>query len=619
MSNFIFIFVAIYSYLWYNKDEEVITMKLTVSKSKNSASFYVQKTIRKPDGKVTTITIEKLGNLTEVTTKAGGKDPYVWAQEYVNELNRNEYDENKEILVNYSPSKLLKKGEQKLFNCGYLFLQKIYYQLGLDKICRDISGRHSFEYDLNDILSKLIYTRILFPASKLSSNKQARKLIEQPSFELHDIYRSLSVLAEENDFIQTQLYKNSQKVIERRKDILYYDCTNYFFELEEADELRRYGKSKQHQPLPIVGMGLFMDHDGIPLAFDIYPGNKNEQPTLKPLEKKVIRDYGMEQIIVCTDAGLSSKANRKFNDKTIDGVQIRSFITTQSVKQLPEYLKEFALDPKGWHLPGSSETFCLDEMDEEADYHKVFYKDRWIKEDLSQKEIKNGAKPLEQHLIVSFSPKYKNYQRKIRKGQIDRAQKLIDSGNYKQRPKNQNDPHRFIVREKVTKDGEICSEELVYLDTDAILEEERYDGFYAVCSNLSDMSVEEIVEINKKRWEIEECFRIMKTDFKARPVYLRTEDHIRSHFLTCFIALMIYRILEKKLKEAFTCEEIIDTLRNMWMARPGEKLGYTPVYTRTDLTDALHETAGFRTDYQIITDVNMRKIIRLTKKKSNNI
>ena len=619
MSNFIFIFVAIYSYLWYNKDEEVITMKLTVSKSKNSASFYVQKTIRKPDGKVTTITIEKLGNLTEVTTKAGGKDPYVWAQEYVNELNRNEYDENKEILVSYSPSKLLKKGEQKLFNCGYLFLQKIYYQLGLDKICRDISNRHLFEYDLNDILSKLIYTRILFPSSKLSSSKQAKKLIEQPSFELHDIYRSLSVLAEENDFIQAQLYKNSQKVIERRKDILYYDCTNYFFELEEADELRRYGKCKQHQPLPIVGMGLFMDHDGIPLAFDIYPGNKNEQPTLKPLEKKVIRDYGMEQIIVCTDAGLSSKANRKFNDKIIDGIQIRSFITTQSVKQLPEYLKEFALDPEGWHLPGSSETFCLDEIDEEADYHKVFYKDRWIKEDLSQRKIKNGAKPLEQHLIVSFSPKYQSYQRKIRKGQIDRAQKLIDSGNYKQRPKNQNDPHRFIVREKVTKDGEICSEELVYLDTDAILEEERYDGFYAVCSNLSDMSVEEIVEINKKRWEIEECFRIMKTDFKARPVYLRTEDHIRSHFLTCFIALMIYRILEKKLKEAFTCEEIIDTLRNMWMARPGEKLGYTPVYTRTDLTDALHETAGFRTDYQIITDVNMRKIIRLTKKKSNNI
>ena len=590
-------------------------MKLTVSKSKNSASFYVQKTIRKPGGGVTTVTIEKLGNLSEVTAKAGGKDPYVWAQEYVNELNRKEYEENKQILVSYSPSKLLRKGEQKLFNCGYLFLQKIYFQLGLDKICQEISSRHSFEYNLNDVLSKLIYTRILFPSSKLSSNKQARKLLEQPTFELHDIYRALSVLAQENDLIQAQLYKNSQRVIDRRTDILYYDCTNYFFELEEADSLRRYGKSKQHQPLPLVGMGLFMDYDGIPLAFDLYPGNQNEQLTLKPLEKKVIRDYGMERIVVCTDAGLSSKTNRKFNDRTIDGVQIRSFLTTQSVKQLPDYLKDFALDPEGWHLPGIPEAFNLTELDESEDYHKIFYKERWMKEDLSQREAKSGAKPLEQRLIVSFSLKYKNYQRKIRNGQIERAQKMIDHGNYKQRPKNQNDPYRFIAREKMTKDGEICSEELVYLNAEVIAEEERYDGFYAVCTNLEEMSVEEIIKINKKRWEIEECFKIMKTDFKARPVYLQTEDHIRAHFLTCFMALMIYRILEKKLGEEFTCDEIIDTLREMWLARPGEKLGYTPVYARTDLTDKLHETAGFRTDYQIISDVNMRKVIKESKSK----
>lgn len=595
--------------------EEGLAMKLTVSKSKNSASFYVQKTIRKQDGKITTVTVEKLGNLTEVTAKANGKDPYVWAQEYVNELNRKEYDESKEIIVSYSPSKLLKKDEQKLFNCGYLFLQRIYYQLGLDKICKEISSRYLFEYDLNDVLSKLIYTRILFPSSKLSSNKQAARLLEQPSFELHDIYRALSVLADENDLIQSQLYKNSQSVIERRKDVLYYDCTNYFFEIDEADDLRRYGKSKQHQPLPIVGMGMFMDYDGIPLAFDIYPGNKNEQPTLKPLEKKVINDFGLKEIIVCTDAGLSSKANRRFNDKAINGARIRSFITTQSVKQLPGYLKEFALNDDGWHLAGSTKTFNLNDIDETLYLDRVFYKDRWIKEDLSQKEIKSGTRPLEQHLIVSFSPKYKRYQRKIRKGQIERAQKLIDSGNYKQRPKNQNDPHRFIVREPATKDGEICSQEHVYLNADAIMEEERYDGFYAVCTNLEDMSVEEIVKINKKRWEIEECFQIMKTDFKARPVYLQTEQHIKAHFLTCFIALMIYRILEKQLKETYTCEDIIDTLRNMWIARPGEKLGYIPVYTRTDLTDALHETAGFRTDYQIISDVNMRKVIRRSKNK----
>lgn len=590
-------------------------MKLTVSKSKNSASFYVQKTIRNPNGSVTTVTVEKLGNLTEVTSKAGGKDPYVWAQEYVNELNRKEYDQNKEIIVSYSPSRLLKKNEQKLFNCGYLFLQRIYYRLGLDRICADISSRHSFEYDLNEVLSRLIYTRILYPSSKLASNKQAAKFIEQPSFELHDIYRALSVLAEENDFIQAQLYKNSQKVLERRRDILYYDCTNYFFELEEADELRRYGKSKQHQPLPIVGMGMFMDHDGIPLAFDIYPGNQNEQPTLKPLEKKVIQEYGLEQVIVCTDAGLSSKTNRRFNDKAVNGVQIRSFITTQSVKQLPEYLKDFALDPNGWSLPGSDRTFNLNELDQEKDYNKIFYKDRWIKEDLSQRKIKEGAKPLEQHLIVSFSLKYRNYQRKIRNGQIERAQQLINSGRYKQSPKNQNDPHRFITRETATTDGEICSKELVYLNTSIIQEEERYDGFYAVCTNLDKIGVDEIIRINKKRWEIEECFRIMKTDFKARPVYLQTETHIRAHFITCFISLVIYRLLEKELLEAYTCEEIIDTLRNMVVARPGEKLGYTPVYTRTDLTDSLHEAAGFRTDYQIITDVNMRKVIRASKKK----
>lgn len=590
-------------------------MKLTVSKSKNSASFYVQKTIRKSNGSVTTVTVEKLGNIDEVRTKAGGKDPYVWAQEYVNELNRKEYDQQKEIIIRYSPSKLLKKGEQKSYNCGYLFLQDIYHSLGLHKICNTISSRHAFQYDLNDVLSKLIYTRMLFPSSKLAANKQAGIFIEQPTFELHDIYRSLSVLAKENDFIQAELYKNSHNVIERRKDVLYYDCTNYYFELEEADDLRRYGKSKQHQPLPLVGMGLFMDYDGIPLAFDIYPGNKSEQKTLKPLEQKVIRDYGLDQIIICTDAGLSSKSNRKFNDKSIHGDRLRSFITTQSVKQLPGYLKEFALDPDGWHLTGDERTYNINQLDETIDFNKVYYKERWIKEDLSNRKIKEGAKPLEQHLIVTFSPKYQRYQRKIRQGQIERAPILINSGKYKSRQKNQNDPHRFIGRQVMTDDGEACSKDIPFLDTAAIAEEEKYDGFYAVCTNLENMETSQIIRINQKRWEIEECFRIMKTDFKARPVYLQTEEHIRAHFITCYIALFVFRILEKRLGEKYTCEEIISTMRTMMMSRPGEKLGYIPAYTRTDLTDALHETFEFRTDYEIITDVNMKRIIRDTKKK----
>lgn len=590
-------------------------MKLTVSKSKNSASFYVQKSIRKESGGTTSITVEKLGNLEEVRAKAGGKDPYVWAQEYVDELNHREYEEQKEIIVSYSPSKLIEKGEQRAFNCGYLFLQKIYYSLGLNKICNTISARHSFDYDLNDILSKLVYTRILYPSSKLSSSKQASKFIEYPSFELHDIYRALSVLSEENDFVQSELYKNSQKVIERRSDILYYDCTNYYFEIEEADELRRYGKSKQHQPLPIVGMGLFMDYDGIPLAFDIYPGNQNEQPTLKPLEKKVLKDYGLEQIVVCTDAGLSSKSNRKFNDRTIGESRTRSFITTQSIKQLPDSLKDFALDSDGWHLLGDNNIYNINELDENEYYDAIFYKDRWIIEDVTGKQKKRGTKPLEQHLIVSFSFKYKNYQSRIREGQIQRAQKLIESGKYKQRANNQNDPHRFIKRDVMTENGEECTKEIPSLDIDLIADELKYDGFYAVCTNLENLSLDKIIKINKKRWEIEECFRIMKTEFKARPVYLQREDRIKAHFLTCFISLFIFRILEKKLSEKYTCEEIINTLRNMDMNRSGDRCGYVPAYTRTDLTDDLHAAVGFRTDYEIIKNMSMKKIIKESKKK----
>lgn len=294
--------------------------------------------------------------------------------------------------------------------------------------------------------------------------------------------------------------------MERRRDILYYDCTNYFFEIEEADGLRRYGKSKQHQPLPLVGMELFMNHDGIPLAFDIYPGNKNKQPTLKPLEKKIIRDYGLDQVIVCTDAGLSSKTNRKFNDLSIGGERVRSFITTQSVKQLPTYLKEFALDSAGWHLAGDRKTYNLDELDKKEDSGKVFYKDRWIKEDFSGRKMRESAEPLEQHLIVSFSPKYKNYQRKIRQGQIECAQELIRSGRYKQRPKNQNDLHRFIARNRMTEEGEACTKEIPYLNTTAIADEEQYDGFYAVCTDLEEMGVEQIIRISKKRWEIAMSF-----------------------------------------------------------------------------------------------------------------
>ena len=589
-------------------------MKLTISKSKNSATFYVQKSIRKSNGSVSSVTIEKLGNLDQVRARANGADPYQWAQEYVNELNRTEYEEQKSVMISRSPVKLMKKGDAHSFNCGYLFLQRIYYDLGLDKICRSIQEKYSFEYDLNEVLSILTYTRILYPSSKNAANQKARTFLEQPSFQLHDIYRALSVLSAESDLIQSRLYQNSQKILERRDDILYYDCTNYYFEIEQEDELRRYGKSKQHQPLPIVGMGLFMDADGIPLAFSIYPGNQNEQPTLKPLEQKVLNDYGMSQVVVCTDAGLSSVQNRKFNDRKLGNVRIRSFITTQSIKMLPSDLEGYALDETGWHLAGEEGVYDLNSLDDEKDYDKTFYKEKWITEDISQKSRRQGNAPLEQRLIVTFSLKYRNYQRKVREDQISRARKIIDSGSSDRKGKNQNDPNRFIAVDAITENGEVCAKKIPYLDETIISEEEKYDGFYAVCTNLENTPVSKIIQINHGRWEIEECFRIMKTEFQARPVYLQREDRIKAHFLTCYLALFIFRILERRLDGKYTCSDIIRTLRDMKMYRPGEKLGYYPSYTRTDLTDALHEIAGFRTDYEVFTDAGMRKVIQASRK-----
>ena len=587
------------------------TLKLTITKSKNAVCFYVQKTVRK-DGKVTTVTVEKLGNLDQVKTRAAGTDPYEWARNYVEELNRKQYEEQKEIIISRSPQKLIRRDEQQAFNIGYLFLQDIYYELGLDKICRKIEQRYSFSYDLNDILSRLVYTRILFPSSKLSSMQLSHKLLEQPSFELQDLYRSLSVFAQENDFIQEQLYKNSQKVLARDKEFLYYDTTNYYFEIEAQDDFRRYGKSKEHKPNPIVGMGLFMDRDGIPISCTVFPGS-NEKPTILPLERKILQDYGMDKVVVCTDAGLATKSLRKFNNLQLGKEQVRSFITVQSLKQLKEEYREWALAADGWHLPGSEREFSLTELDESADRDKVFYKERWLMEDISAKKQDAGVKPLEQRLIVSYSIKYRDYLQSVRKAQVERANAMIEKGESR-KGNEQNDPARFIANVAVTKDGEVCEKEISYLDTEKIFEEEKYDGFYAVCTNLEKQPVSEILKINKKRWEIEECFRIMKTDFLARPVFLQRQDRIRAHFLTCYIALFIYRILEKKLEEKYTCTQLLSTLKEMMAVKAGNNTGYLPAYTRTEITDALHETFGFRTDYEITTNRGMRTLIGKTKK-----
>ncbi len=576
-------------------------MRLKITKTNSDTNYYVIKDIKTPSGKRTTMIYEKLGNEQDLLKKSNGEDILDWIKKYIKDLNEKEKEHKNDILIKKSPSKIISKDEQFCFNVGYVFLQNIYHSLRLNNICSEISDKYKFNYDLDNILSRLVYSRIIYPSSKLATFELSKKYIEQPNFELHDIYRALEVIAKETDFIQSELYKNSLRVSKRNTKILYYDCTNYFFEIEQESGLRQYGPSKEHRPNPITQMGLFMDGDGIPLAFSITAGNTNEQITLTPLEEKILEDFKLSKFIVCTDAGLASTANRKFNDK-----DDRAFITTQSIKKLKKHLMDWALDPNGWHLSGDKKEYNIKEIENdekslELYKDRTFFKARWIKE--------NG---LEQKLIVTYSLKYRNYQRQIRNSQIERAKVAIANKSFKLDKCNQNDFKRFIKKTNITKDGEVAEKKVLSLNTDTIQKEEKFDGFYGVCTNLDD-DPEEIIKVNQRRWEIEESFRIMKSEFKARPVYLSRDDRITAHFTTCFLSLVILRFLEKILDEKYTSSEIIDTLKNMNMQKNFD-CSYEPIYTRTDLTDDLHEKFGFRTDYEILQESRLKKILTKTKK-----
>lgn len=549
-------------------------MKVTTSKSKNSESFYITQSYIDSNGKSTSKRIRKLGTLKELTETLGTDRDGVmeWAREQAR-LETENYKREKEaktVLVPFHADRQLDYGCQKLYKGGYLFLQSVYYGLGLDRVCRKIRDRHKFQYDLNAILSDLVYTRILEPGSKRASYRAAMDYLEKPSYEEHDVYRALDVLASECDFIQSEAYKNSNFQIDRNDGVLYYDCTNYYFEIEQEDGSKKYGKSKEHRPNPIVQMGMFTDGDGIPLAFSIFPGNQNEQQSLKPLEKIVLQRFGHSRFIYCCDAGLGSEGNREFNH-----MGERSFIVTQSIKKLPAEDREWALNGSGFRRLSDDKPVELSEIREEKDC--LFYKD-----------CPYTTKKLHQRLIITYSPKYAAYQKEIRRRQVERAEKMA-----------------------VTKDGEAAGIEY-YLDEDKIAEEARYDGLYAVCTDLLDDDVAPILRVSEGRWRIEECFRIMKTDFEARPAFVRLEARLMAHFLTCFLALLVYRILEKKLGGIYTCEEILGTLKEMDFADV-EDQGYMPLYRRSKLTDALHEVCGIRTDYQFITRQKMRGIQKRSK------
>lgn len=574
-------------------------MRLGWSKKGNSVSYYAQKTIY-IDGKNKSMVVKRFGSEKYICETYGVTDAKAWAKEQVAIMNQEETEGTAPVSIELSPIAEIPTNKQRCFNGGYLFLQDIYHELGMDRISKAIAQKYDFQYNLNAILSRLVYARILYPSSKRSTFEDSHRFIEQPDFELHQIYRALSVIAKESDYIQSTLFKNSLKISKRETGIIYYDCTNFYFEIEQAEDDKQYGLSKENRPLPIVEMGLFMDAEGIPLAFCINPGNQNEQLSLIPLEKKLLTDFDMSKFVVCTDAGLSSTSNRMFNNDS-DGN--RAFVTTQSLKKLKKHLKTWALSSDGWKVSGDADNrlYDISALNESKDKEKIFYKSRWIKE--------NG---LEQQLIVTFSLKYKEYQHTIRSRQLDRALKAVQSGKSSIESKRQNDPKRFIKADHSTKEGEVADKTTYYIDSTVVSTEEQYDGFYAVCTNLED-DAQSIVKINKRRWEIEECFRIMKSDFEARPVYLHDKERIKAHFITCFIALIVYRYLEKKLDNKYTCSQILDCLKEMNFLKLEGK-GYIPTYTRTELTDALHNAFGFSTSMEIVPIMKMRNICAQTKK-----
>lgn len=573
-------------------------MRVTTSKSKNAESFYISKGYVNDKGVSTSVIIRKLGTLKDLLPEHGPTrdDVMVWAKEQarIETLKYKREKEEKQIKLTFHADRPLDYDKQVFYRGGYLFLQSIYYQLQINKICRKLKQKHKFKYDINAILSDMIYARILEPRSKRSSYKAASEFLEKPSYKLHDVYRALDVLGAECDLIQAELYKNSHFLGARNDKVLYYDCSNYYFEIEQEDGNKKYGKSKEHRPNPIIQMGLFMDGDGIPLAFSTFAGNANEQ-TSKPLEKKILGEFGCQKFIYCSDAGLGSESIREYNH-----MGERAYIVTQSIKKLKKEEKEWALDPQGFKKVSDDTPVDITKLN--SNDKGLYYKDEPY-----------TTKKLHQRLIITYSPKYAAYQRTIRDKQVERAQKMLDSGNTKKNRKNPNDPARFIEKTAVTPEGEAA--DIKYsLDENKITEETLYDGLYAVCTDLLDDNVADILKVSEGRWQIEECFRIMKTDFSARPVYLQDENRIQAHFLICFLALTIYRFLEKKMDLKYTCEELLETLKAINFAEIQEQ-GYIPLYKREAITDDLHEACGFRTDYQFITKSKMRTIQKKSKRK----
>lgn len=610
--------------------------RIKINTSINSKSYSIIDDYYR-NGKRTTRVVDTIGNYEKVSklAESEGIDVDTWLINYLNNYKEKHgvpIRGEKVIIEKYS-NKIIPINKINKYNIGYLFLEDIYYSLKLDKTINTVTKKHKFEFDLNEVLSYLVYSRIIFPSSKLKTYELSKNFIETPKYNLENIYRGLTYLCSNLDYIQKELYNNSKSVVDRKTRIFYYDCTNYYFDISEEDDLRKYtGNAKDKKGKPVVGMGLFLDGNGYPIAMNIYPGSDNESTTLIPLQKKIIGidpltdfeidgfDIENKNTIICTDAAMCTDQIKLFNVE-----KGRAFVITQSIKKLKKEYQEEVFKDDNWRIVGDlSKTYKLSSILNNEELRKKYY------ETVFYKIVQTETKSVKQDLIVTFQIKYKDYLTNVRNGQIERAKKKISSSSNGDKIKlstNPNDYRRFIKEDistsKKAKNKEEENslneskkkEKFIYsysINEDTIKDEEKYDGYYGVTTNLNG-EVKDILKISKNRWEIEENFRILKSDFESGDIYLSREDRITAHFLTCFISLLIYRILENKLNYKYTNTEIIEKLREMEVYEE-KGTGYSPAYVRNNLTDDLHDVFGFRTDYEITTYEDFKKIFKQLKK-----
>lgn len=580
--------------------------KLNITRSKNAKCFYVQTSYRKKDGRVTTKNVMRLGNENHIKETYGVDDAEAWARAYVEELRRKEKEGEHGIMLELHADKRIGSAD-RLYNGGDIYIEKTASKLNLRNICAGISERHSFKFDLYDYLRRMVGCRILNPGSKLSDFLSGNRFLEHKELKLENFYRSLDVIGDEMNELQAGIYRNSLESIGRNTGVIYYDCTNVFFETETDDDFRKYGHSKENRPNPLVQIGMFMDMDGLPLAMCVNPGNLSEQQTLQPMEEVLANKFNLSKFVVCTDGGLGSKDNRKYNV-----TEDRNFITVQSLKKLSKHYQDWALDPTGWKLrprlkddadTRCLQTYCLNDIDFEKEdmVNDVFYK-----------ECLTSEKAYEEHLIITYSRKYDLYQKEIRARQIERAIVKINRGEIN-RPKSPNDCRRFMKPSYFDAKGkpvEVLTGAV--LDMDQIDYESRFDGFNALATSLDDDPCT-IIRVNSYRWEIEDCFRVEKSDLDMRPVYVRSPKRIAAHFFICFLSLLILKIMQKQFGGLIPIGQIRETLAAMNLTKI-EGVGYIPSFNPTPVANMIMEHANIFIDKQINTPAAIRSAYRTARK-----